>query len=242
MYYVMNEDVLSIYDDDKNKIETTRKYMPQLTGLTLEADIVTAEELQAHPNKVIVDDIEVEIDVPDYEEVEEEYEEQVVDEEGNPVYDEQGNPVMETKTRTVLKPIMIEVIDEETGETILVPSTHKETIIVKGLVLNPDFENEEATRREAEFNKAFFNTSLGYIRRIITNADGSHANFLYDIVPAVASAVSLGLSYNLIVYSKPDFSEDITDWTPYQSLKPATPQFIQECLTQIGNDFKPQEA
>ena len=235
----MNEDVLSIFDDDKEKIETTRKYMPQLTGLTLETDIVTAEELELHPNKVIVDDVPVEIDVPDYEEVEEEYQEQVVDEEGNPVYDEDGNPVMETKTRTVLKPIMIEVEDEE-GNIILVPSTHKETIIVKGLVLNPDFEEEEETRRETEFNKAFFNTSLGYIRRIITNADGSHANFLYDIVPAIASAVSLGLSYNLIVYSKPDFTEDITDWTPYQSLKPATPQFIQECLTQIGNDFKPQ--
>ena len=78
MFYVMNEDVLSIFDDNKEKIETTRKYMPQLDGqLTLETDIVDAETLEAHPNKVIVDDIPVEIDVPDYEEVEEEYQEQV---------------------------------------------------------------------------------------------------------------------------------------------------------------------
>ena len=253
MYYVMNEDVLSIFDDNKEKIETTRKYMPQLTGLTLETNIVTAEELQAHPNKVIVDDIEVEIDVPDYDITTEDYEEpiyktvDVLDEEGNVIGTETTDEIdhYEPATRTISTPVMIdgEPYEDEEGNTITpqVQSTHKETIIVKGLVLNPDFEEEEATRREAEFNKAFFNTSLGYIRRIITNADGSHANFLYDIVPAIASAVSMGLSYNLIVYSKPDFTEDITDWTPYQSLKPATPQFIQECLTQIGNDFKPQE-
>ena len=237
MYYVMNEDVLSIFDDDKNKIETTRKYMPQLTGLTLETDIVTAEELELHPNKVIVDDIEVEIDVPDYEEVEEEYEEQVVDEEGNPVYDEQGNPVMETKTRIVQKPIMIEVIDEETGETILVPSTHKETIIVKGLVLNPEFENEEYARREAEFNKAFFNTSLGYIRRKVTMADGSHKDFLSDLLPVISMGVQAGQAVNILAYDAPPFDEDVTDWTEYQHQKIVTAQFIQECFLQLSTDF-----
>ena len=239
MFYVMNEDVLSIFDDNKEKIETTRKYMPQLDGqLTLETDIVDAETLEAHPNKVIVDDIPVEIDVPDYEEVEEEYQEQVVDEEGNPVYDEEGNPVYETKTRIVLKPIMIEVEDED-GNIILVPSTHKETIYVKGIVLNPDFEQEEADRREAEFNKAFFNTSLGYIRRSVTMADGSHKDFLSDLLPVISMGVQAGQAVNILTYDKPPFDEDVTDWTEYQHQKVVTPQFIQECFGQLAADFAP---
>ena len=96
-----------------------------------------------------------------------------------------------------------------------------------------------ANYAKEDFEKNFFETSLGWIRRVITNADGSHANFLYDILPAVTTAVAQGIVYPLIVYSEPDFTEEVIDWTQYQSLKPATSQFIQECLTQIGNDFKP---
>lgn len=132
MFYVMNEDRLSIFDDSLEKIETTIKFMPQLEGqMTLETDIVTAEELELHPNKVIVDDVPVDIDVPDYE--------QAKDEEGNPIYDEEGNPVM--------IPVYIDVpIYDEEGNIIgynKVPSTHKETIYVKGIVLNPNYEQEE---------------------------------------------------------------------------------------------------
>lgn len=234
MFYVMNEDVLSIFDDDKEKIETTRKYMPQLTGLTLETDIVDAETLEAHPNKVIVDDIPVEIDVPDYEESTEPYEAPIYDENGFPVLDENEEQVTETQYRTVAKPIMIE---DENGN--LVPSTHKETIIVKGLILNPDFENEEATRREAEFNKAFFNTSLGYIRRAVTMKNGSHKDFLSDLLPAIFASVSAGKAVNLYAYDAPPFDEDVIDWTEYQHLVVATPQFINECFEQLGADFAP---
>lgn len=100
MFYVMNDDKLAIYDDDREKLEITRSFMPQLEGqYTLETDIVTAEELDEHPNKVIVGDVEIEIDVPD--EVEED--------------------------------------EEQAG-------THKETITVKGLVINPDYEAEEAAK------------------------------------------------------------------------------------------------
>lgn len=150
MFYVMNEDTLSIFDDSKEKIETTREFMPQLAGqLTLETDIVTAEELEAHPNKVIVGDVPVEIDVPDYE--------QATDEEGNPIYDEEGNPVMIPVMIDKEETIIVIDYDEEGNpigeheETIIVqvPSTHKETIYVKGIVLNPDYEQEEA-EKEAE--------------------------------------------------------------------------------------------
>ena len=98
--------------------------------------------------------------------------------------------------------------------------------------INHDYARED-------FEKNFFNTSLGWIRRIITNADGSHANFLYDILPAITTAVSQGLSYPIIAYDEPDFTEEVIDWREYQKFVNATPQFIQECLQQIGNDFKP---
>lgn len=79
---------------------------------------------------------DAEIDVPEFEIVEEEYQEMVVDEEGNPVLDENGDPTYETKTREVSKPIMIEVTvpvyDEEGNqigeETQLVQKTHKEIV------------------------------------------------------------------------------------------------------------------
>ena len=101
MFYVMDkENKLSIFDDNKIKLEQTKAIMPQLEGqYTIKTDIVTAGELREHPNKVIVGDVEIEIDVPDY--------------------------------------------DEETGEE---TGTHKETIIVKGLVINPDYEHEQAEK------------------------------------------------------------------------------------------------
>lgn len=96
-----------------------------------------------------------------------------------------------------------------------------------------------ANYAKEDFEKNFFNTSLGWVRRIITNANGTHANFLYDILPAVTTAVEKNLLYSIIVYDEPDFTEEVIDWTEYQRFVYATPQFIQDCLLQIGNDFKP---
>lgn len=139
MYFrIINDDTILDYSDSK------------YDDACLFSDLCTKAEYEEHPNKYMIGDIEQEIDVPDYEEVEEEY-----------IDPETG----EKKTRTVLKPVMIDkeetiiVIDyDEEGnpigeheETIIVqvPSTHKETITVKGIVLNPDFEEEEA-EKEAE--------------------------------------------------------------------------------------------
>ena len=100
-------------------------------------------------------------------------------------------------------------------------------------------DEEEAEKREAEFNTEFFLTSLGYIRRSVTMANGTHKDFLSDLLPAISASVQLGQTVNLIAYDKPPFDEDITDWTPYQHIVQATPQFIQECFLQLGNDFLP---
>lgn len=197
----------------------------------IETDLCTMAEYEEHPNKYMVDDVEIEIDVPEYE--------TIIDEDGNEIqvpimieieetitvidYDEEGNPIGEHE-ETITKKVQ---------------KTHKETVTVQRLVINPNYEQEEAERREAEFNKAFFNTSLGYIRRSVTMADGSHKDFLSDLLPAIFASVSAGKAVNLYAYDQPPFDEDVTDWTEYQHLVTATPQFINECFDQLGADFAP---
>lgn len=99
---------------------------------------------------------------------------------------------------------------------------------------------EKAQQREAQFDKEFFPTSLGYIRRIVTKADGSKADFLLDYVALIAKAVEKNLPYPIKVYDRPEsFDEDIIDWESLQHDAFANDQFINECLAQVGNDFKP---
>ena len=197
----------------------------------LETDLCTMAEYQEHPNKYIVDDVEEEIDVPEYE--------TIIDDDDNEIqvpimieveetiivvdYDEESNPIGEHE-ETITKKVQ---------------KTHKETVTVKRLVLNPDYEQEEAARREAEFNKAFFNTSLGYIRRSVTMADGSKKDFLSDLLPVISMGVQAGQTVNIFAYDKPPFDEDVTDWTEYQHQKIVTAQFIQECFAQLAADFAP---
>ena len=102
-----------------------------------------------------------------------------------------------------------------------------------------EYNKEQKARREAEFNKAFFNTSLGYIRRSVTMADGSHKDFLSDLLPVISMGVQGGQSVNILTYDKPTFDKDVTDWTEYQHQEVVTPQFIQECFMQLSNDFLP---
>ena len=93
--------------------------------------------------------------------------------------------------------------------------------------------------REESFEQEFFQTSLGWIRRQVTMANGTQKDFLSDLLPAIITAVQMQQAVNMIAYDKPDFTEDVTDWTQYQHIVNPTPQFIQECLTQLGNDFIP---
>ena len=101
-------------------------------------------------------------------------------------------------------------------------------------------DTREAEQREATFKREFFQTSLGWIRRKVTMADGSHKDFLSDLLPAITAAVQSGQGVNIIAYSEPDYTQEVTDWTEYQSIVQPTAQFIQECLLQLGNDFIPQ--
>lgn len=100
-------------------------------------------------------------------------------------------------------------------------------------------EKEKREEREREFNKAFFLTSLGYIRRSVTMADGSKKDFLSDLVLSIKAGLEQGLDVKILTYDKPSFDKDVKDWTIYQHIMSATPQFIMECLMQTANDFLP---
>lgn len=132
------------------------------------------------------------------------------------------------------------IVDKATGEDI---KANKDWYkIVDGEVVKKtveEYEQEQADRREAEFNKAFFNTSLGYIRRAVTMQDGSKKDFLSDLLPVISMGVQGGQAVNILAYDKPPFDKDVEDWTKYQHQAVVTPQFVQECFIQLSNDFLP---
>jgi hypothetical protein len=94
-------------------------------------------------------------------------------------------------------------------------------------VFESDIEDIKKADRKKTFKKEFFNTSLGWIRRTVTKADGSHADFLLNYVPALKTALEMGLSYEILTYDMPSFDTDIIDWTPYQHFKPINAEFIR---------------
>lgn len=98
-------------------------------------------------------------------------------------------------------------------------------------------EKEIAQDRELEFHKAFFNTSLGYIKRKVNMQDGSIKDFLSDLLPVIAIGINSGNKINVIAYKKPNFKTEVENWEEYQEEKQVTAQFINECFTQLSNDF-----
>jgi hypothetical protein len=101
------------------------------------------------------------------------------------------------------------------------------------------WEEEQKQKRKATFESEFFQTSLGWIRRAVNMADGSTKDFLSDLLPTISMAVQMGTPVKIIAYTEPDFTEEITDWTPYQHVETVTAQFIQECFMTLSNDFLP---
>lgn len=107
------------------------------------------------------------------------------------------------------------------------------------LVENHNYEAEQAQEREEQFNKDFFNTSLGYVRRKVSMATGETKDFLSDLLPTISMGVQMEKPVTIITYNKPDFTQDITDWTVFQNVQTVTAEFVQECFMQLSNDFKP---
>lgn len=103
----------------------------------------------------------------------------------------------------------------KTGNTIIEytesPKTYR---IVK--VAEPTVEE-----KEKRFNKEFFNTSLGYVRRKVSMQTGETKDFLADILPVLEVGVPI------IFYDR-----DLN-----QSKKMVTEVFLAECKEQILKDF-----
>ena len=109
------------------------------------------------------------------------------------------------------------------------------------IIENPNYEDEQAIKRKAQFNKDFFKTSLGYIRRKVSMATGETKDFLSDLLPTISMGVLMDKQIQIIAYKEPDFTTDEIDWVELQEYKTATPEFVNECFTQLSNDFKPVE-
>lgn len=119
--------------------------------------------------------------------------------------------------------------------------TEEEIVTYNGkYYLKSNIEEQLYNQRRLQFNKEFFKTSLGYVRRSVTMRDGTHKDFLTDLLTPIITAVNGGQEVSIFTYDKPDFSQDVIDWVQYQHKISVTPQFLQECLQQISNDFFPQ--
>lgn len=105
------------------------------------------------------------------------------------------------------------------------------------LVVNPNYEAEQTQARQEQFNKDFFNTSLGYIRRKVTMKTGETKDFLSDLLPVISMGVNSGQTVTIIAYKEPDFTQDVKDWEALQEQKIVTPEFVQECFMRLSFDF-----
>lgn len=107
------------------------------------------------------------------------------------------------------------------------------------IVINPNYEQEQAEAREKQFNNEFFQTSLGWIRRKVNMKDGSTKDFLADLLLPIKAGLELGQKVVIITYKTPDFTIDYDEEyvISLQERKEATAEFIQECLMQTVADF-----
>ena len=121
-----------------------------------------------------------------------------------------------------------DILRVETSEEIYVAwcADKKRVIYKEGeIIINPDYEAEKQAELIEQFNKEFFNTSLGYIRRKVTMKDGSSKDFLTDIVPLLQAGVQI-ITYSL----------NGTELTQNTGVT-VTEQFITECKQQLFSDF-----
>ena len=105
--------------------------------------------------------------------------------------------------------------------------------------INQNYEEELARQKENLFYQEFFQTSLGWIRRQVNMKDGSKKDFLSDLLLQIKVGLELGQNVEIITYKLPDFSKEINEAyiQTLQEKKPATLEFINECLMRTVSDF-----
>ena len=123
----------------------------------------------------------------------------------------------------------------------IVENNHKKGYTIKethiSLQALADTEEEIIEAKREQFNKDFFLTSLGYIRRKVTMQTGETKDFLSDLLPVISLGVSNGQVVNIITYKEPDFTQKEVNWTTLQEVKVATVEFINECFARLSSDF-----
>lgn len=109
------------------------------------------------------------------------------------------------------------------------------------IIVNPNYEQQQAELRRAQFYGDFFSTSLGYIRRKPILANGTEDDFLNNDLPLLAIGLMTGANPVLpIAYQLPDFTHELTqEYMESLQIKnqPITQQFIQECSAVKMKDF-----
>ena len=147
MKCAIKNNILSFFPNDSIPEDWEEVYIDQYEDYAELAD-------GYNDGKYILGEKEIEIEVPDFEIVDIEVEIHDVDEEGNYIYDEDGNPVTHRETRPVQQQVDI----------------HTETITVKTLVLNPNYEEEKAEKERARI--ANLHLTRGDVFRALLLAKG----------------------------------------------------------------------
>ncbi len=132
------------------------------------------------------------------------------------------------------------IVSKEIGEEI---KNHPEMFkIEENEVVRKSEEERNAeivAERQKRFESAFFQTSLGWIRRKVTMQDGSIKDFLSDLILPIKAGIEMGEDVKIIIYKKPDFTEEDTleYMESLQERKTADLNFVKECLLQTVRDF-----
>ena len=93
--------------------------------------------------------------------------------------------------------------------------------------------------RKSIFEKEFFKTSQGWIRRKVNMSNGEVKDFLSDLLLQIKIGLEFNQEIKIITYKTPDFSVELTD-SYIQSLqekKLVSDSLIKECLDQIAKDW-----
>ena len=107
-----------------------------------------------------------------------------------------------------------------------------------------NYEGVLLKKAKDEFEREFFETSLGWIRRKVTMKNGSVKDFLADLLLPVKAGMEMGQAVEIITYRTPDFSQNMNKeyMKTLQETKCATEQFVRECLFQTVKDFTGEDA
>ena len=110
--------------------------------------------------------------------------------------------------------------------------------------LTESLETECYKKRMTEYQKKcferdFFETSLGWIRRTVDLKNGQKKDFLSDLLLQIKAGLELGQEVQILTYKTPDFTCLLNEeyLKTLQENKLATIDFVKECLFQTVKDW-----